>query len=228
MNFAKVSMQKRIAQEGFIPSQTWASAPQKAQWIKITFGKHSGKTLPEILASEPCYVIEYLYLGGSIFKALLKEHPSMVEQKWAHQLKVLANRSQNILVPEEKRETHEFVLLKDKQGVFAKVRLMKKGRRLPRRALNGLIEASRTEKLDFSAPYSFHNPQLGLRRMVRSLCKLFFPHDMTTGMGEQFHSLFSNRTNFDLSRFASHTSLIMTERDTSELRAEYKRSLVHH
>jgi hypothetical protein len=235
MNHARVNMQKRINQEYQHeryerPFYQWESTHRvKVRgWIVWRGGKHEGESMPEILVKDPTFVTEYLYVQGNGFKCLLQDHATSFQLRVAHQLQVLANRSQNIRVPAEKRETHEFAILVDSKGVFRRVALIRKGAKPTPSKLKNCRVAMRSSVLDFSVPYHFENSYLGLQRMSKCFRKLFFQDSSGEPSTEDILAFFMDRTNFDLSHCASHKSLMETDADTNALRNLYRQSLIRH
>jgi hypothetical protein len=232
INHTRINIRKRIRREAsyresFNTEWTNTGPARDRSWIEMKFGKHAGKSLPEILVNDPSFVINYLY-GSICFKPLLKSCPTRFELERAHQLQVLEYRSQNIVVPANKRDTHEFAILKDKDGVFRYVGLVRRGKKISRDKLKGYILVKRTSKLDLSIPYEFENSSLGLERMCRCFKKIFFKHDILGPQPNEIIKFFTDRTNFDLTGCTSHTSLVMTEADTYALRKMYLESLKRH
>lgn len=227
MDHARVSKQKRINEEaGYQRDSTYPTTDRG--WIVWRGGKHTGKSLPEILVCDPTFVIQYLYMSGNCFKCLLQDDATWFQLRMAHQLQVLANRSQNIRVPAEKRGAHEFAILIDNEGVFSRIFLIRKGRKPAPSKLKGCRVAMRSSKLDFSIPYHFENSSLGLQRMASCFREMFFPDSAGEPCAEDILAFFTDRKNFDLSGCDSHTSLAELDADMIALRNMYIQSLKPH
>jgi len=233
MNYARVNTQSRINREAWEyereeRNRIWGT-PQYypkshgSEWITWKFGKHAGKTLPEILAADQTFIMEYLY--RKTFDVLLKVEPTSWDLRLTHQLRVLCNRAENIRVPAAKRRTHEFAILKDGDGVFSRAIIVRRGSKIERGILKGDRLARRSSTLAFSIPYLLNHPALGHERFRRCFKSLFLVDASGAYPLPSATVLFSDRKSFDLSSCSSHTSLVMTKADILALRKEYKLSL---
>ena len=214
INRVGVSLQKGIAQESTEPVPPDVMASPDHGWLRLWFGRHRGKTLPEILLAERTYVTEFLSFSWPP-KLRLPVHDR--EVRLLHQLEVLCSRAENILVPTPVRNTHFFAFWKTPDRAFGGFSLVRKGKK-PKPPTTGLILHDVGAKLVFSLPRAFRYPGKGDFRMAEAFeaCLL----DCESGSQNDITAFFSTRSNFDLAGL-KWTSLVLTVSDAELLKEEY-------
>jgi len=220
-------MQKRIASESrrdpFHTTAGWKPKQKKQhmKWVPVDGSKERGETLAARAILHPASVVR-LYVGDAAFEPLLKPSMSYQERQLAHQLEAMANRAQHILVPRELRETHKFIVIVDRDGVFDRVEAVPKGEE-PKILGNGSRIVERRSELDIATPYSYKNPEVGMKRMGISLRKIFFKDRGIKVCEWGCQQLFFAPSNFNLAGIPSHISLEWTQADHIRLQAKYYR-----
>jgi len=222
MNHANINMRKRIASEGrweTSSNEFWPGSihPKRFKWRAVYLKKHKGKTLPEILAFDPGYVIGFLYMMNVLFAPLLSRTPTGYQMAIAHQLEVLANRAQHIRLPRKLRKTHQFVIVADANGVFESVLVISKNAE-PKDLEEGSRVVDRRKELDLSIPYHFKNEALGMKRMGECFREIFFKSEMLKPTADQCQMFFFDKRNFNLQSCTSHTSWDVTLEDHEALK----------
>lgn len=218
MNHDRVNLQKRISREVYTAEINNGPIFPDHDWLKLWFGKYRGKTLPEILLVDPTYVIEYLEHEAR--KRLSKPDLSTTDYRLVYQLEVLGSRAQNIIVPADKRSTHDFAIWRAKDGSFAGARLARLDKEIVSADTDKQLH-TRTPKLTFQIAKAFKYYGKGLIAMAESVDHLISGSTKRYATGEEIREFFSDKRNFDLDKSDPFRSLFMTAADVSALKEEY-------
>jgi hypothetical protein len=92
-------------------SKTFKSA-KPYHWLPVPFGKHIGKTLPELLINDPSYF--FWALAKGIFLG-----------KLSHQAQIVAARARHVLPPISEPNDHQYAMRFNERGKLESVAIMK-------------------------------------------------------------------------------------------------------
>ena len=223
-NHSKVNMQKRISYENHTcDNQPRSSAPdfesrpykRCERWLWMPFGKHQGKTLPQVVPEDPGY-IEWLYAERILLNGMyMGEYPL----KLAHQLEVIHNRMTHIRPPPD----CEFAVVVDRQGVFESFIVVKRGR-FPKKPLRkGSKIIQRLHLLDIGIPSQFGDTEKGFEQMALCLKEFFFGDRHAKVTVSNCKAIIEDNRRFDLSASKYNKRLKASARDIAALKGMYRR-----
>jgi hypothetical protein len=149
-------------------AETMTAAKVSAMWTKLNFGKHAGKTLPQVVLSDPNWFFWAVKKG--IFAGSL-----------ADQAVILANRSTHITIPKPKPNDWEVEYRRERDGRFLGFSFVD-----AKKASYGCVSRSQYLDLSQARSGSYHDIR-DCRRMIRDVRTLYFAgHNLTKKRCEQF------------------------------------------
>jgi len=164
---------------------------KKTEWLTIGFGHHYGKTMPTLLFT------------ATQDLSLLKDKDdtncrSGYGRELNRQARVVWNRAENLVAPLRYGVKVQFVVIADINDVFERVVLAPKTGCPEIQLAEGSKIVKCSGELAVSIVYDFDNPELGFKRMARSLRKMFTCKNHELRRVQQFERFVQNDDNFDL------------------------------
>jgi hypothetical protein len=191
LNHSRVNSQKRVAEENRIYnrpplySQSYPKEPRPSDfgWIYLPFDGYRNMTWPELA-----------FRGPNKFWELSnwpKLYGKISDQ--ANKVKDLATR---ILPPPKYRNTHNFSIIVDADGVFEDIKIRRKTDQRKLSLKKGSKRIKRVAFLDISIVTKLNNSQLGSRRMSQCLKREFFEKCGIEPSAVAFRTFFREWKNF--------------------------------
>ncbi|OHB58443.1 MAG: hypothetical protein A2173_08900 [Planctomycetes bacterium RBG_13_44_8b] len=150
-------------------------------WTPLKFGKHKGKTLPQVMFSDPDWFFHIWDEGG--FDENSNYH---------NQAKVIYAKATSICIPQNKQEMRkvEYNLLDGKSVGFDLVPVSRPQHR-------GATQTILSDHIDMSFPHSVRKyDKLGYKLFLRSLKFYFFGNKSLRMTRKHCEEFFNDETNF--------------------------------
>jgi hypothetical protein len=155
------------------------------QWKALKFGKHSGKTIPQILFTDPAYF--YWAMENDVFYGRLKVQADLADL-----------RSRMIVLKGRKRGSYDIEWVYDPDGAFCYIQVID-----PHRPWHvGSSQRQRTKYVDLNLlrRESAYNPRRrdrrGYKRLLRCLREILFEDEGVRFSRKRCDDFFSDRSNF--------------------------------
>jgi len=157
----------------------------RTRWLPIGFGPHYGETMPTILFTDPAH------LGVLAEGDIIRTHNTYgIELN--RQARVVWNRAENLVAHKRFGSKTQFVVIADGADVFERVLLLPKTARPNVKLAPGSKIVKCCRELAVSIVCDFDNEILGLKRMGRSLRKIYTSKNAEYTRKQQYERAMQN------------------------------------